>query len=37
MSWFLAILIAGIVVFVPIRYFALWLQRKGRSVERNRD
>jgi predicted PurR-regulated permease PerM len=35
MSPFLAILIAGIVVFVPLRYFARWLQRKGRDVEKN--
>ena len=37
MSPFIAILVAGIIVFVPIRYFARWLQRKGRSLERNRD
>ncbi len=37
MSPFLAILVAGIIVFVPVRYFARWLQKKGRAVEKNRD
>jgi hypothetical protein len=37
MSPFLAILLAGAIVFVPVRYFARWLMRKGRSLEKNRD
>jgi hypothetical protein len=33
----LAVLVAGIIVFVPVRAFARWLQRKGRELERNRE
>jgi len=33
----LAVLVAGIIVFVPVRVFARWLQRKGRELERNRE
>jgi hypothetical protein len=37
MSPFLAILLAGAIVFVPVRYFARWLKKKGRSLEKNRE
>jgi hypothetical protein len=37
MSPFLAILLAGTIVFVPVRYFARWLKKKGRSLEKNRE
>jgi hypothetical protein len=33
----LAIIVAGIIVFVPIHYLARWLKKKGRSLEKNRD